>query len=333
MTLNETDLALLDRWQRGFPLVERPFAQLGQEFGFDETETLAALQRLRAAGVLSRVGAVVKPLTVGSSLLGAMRVPRRQLEEVAGIVSSEPLINHSYERTHSINLWFVVTAGGSLDVRATIDRIEQRTGIAVLDLPLVRAYHIDLGFPLATGSCGSRRPVSASSEYRPNATDRALLAAIEDGLPLVTRPFRELTRNVGIDEPDIVAGLQRLIAAGVIKRFGCVIRHRALGYTANAMAVWNIPDATVDLVARRFARNPRVSLCYCRPRRLPDWPYNLFCMVHAKTRGDAHAVIDDLNLVGETGLNEQAILFSTRCFKQRGASFRELGRGGSDAVH
>ena len=332
MTLNETDLALVDRWQRGFPLVEQPFAQLGQEFGFDEAATLVALQRLSDVGVLSRIGAVVRPLTVGSSLLAAMRVPQRRLEEVADIVSSEPLVNHSYERAHPINLWFVVAGARSSEVRATIDRIERRTGIVVLDLPLARAYHIDLGFPLMSNACSRSPRVSASADYRPYPTDQTLLAAIEDGLPLVERPFRELSKSLGIHETDIIDALQRLLAAGVITRFGCVIRRRPLGYTANAMAVWNIPDATVDLVAGKFARNPHVSLCYRRPRRLPDWPYNLFCMVHAKTRRDAHAVIDDLNLVGETGLNEQATLFSVRCFKQRGASFREASRENND-VH
>jgi hypothetical protein len=85
------------------------------------------------------------------------------------------------------------------------------------------------------------------------------------------------------------------------------------------MAVWNIPDDDVDAAARMFANNPSVTLCYRRPRRLPGWPYNLFCMVHAKSRPEAFAVIDDLNLVAGTGLNAQAVLFSTRCFKQRGA--------------
>jgi DNA-binding Lrp family transcriptional regulator len=332
MTLNETDLALVDRWQRGFPLVEQPFAKLGEEFEFDEAATLAALQRLSDAGVLSRIGAVVRPLTLGASLLAAMRVPQQRLEEVADIVSSERFVNHSYERTHPINLWFVVAGPRSSEVRATINRIERRTGIVVLDLPLARAYHIDLGFPLISNSRSRSPRVPARADYRPHPTDQTLLAAIEDGLPLVERPFRELSKSLGMHETDIIDALRRLLAAGVITRFGCVIRHRPLGYTANAMAVWNIPDATVDLVAGKFARNPRVSLCYRRPRRLPDWPYNLFCMVHAKTRRDAHAVIDDLNLVGETGLNEQATLFSTRCFKQRGASFRELGRDDSD-VH
>jgi DNA-binding Lrp family transcriptional regulator len=322
----ESDIALMDRWQRDFPLVKRPFARLGSEFGFDEAATLAALRQLSDAGVLSRIGAVVRPHAIGSSTLAAMRVAPDCVEEVAGIVTREPLVNHNYERAHPINLWFVIAGGDADEISATLDKIEAHSGLRVLDLPLERAYHIDLGFSL-TGDASARKPPSTTAEFHPDPFDRRLLAGIADGLPLVARPFRQLADSLAVDEEDIVDRLQYLIARGVITRFGCVVRHRKLGYTANAMAVWDIPDDSVDAVAARFASNPQVTLCYRRPRRLPDWRYNLFCMVHAKTRHDAYAVIDDLNLVGETGLNEQAVLFSTRCFKQRGALFSQ-SRGG-----
>jgi hypothetical protein len=93
------------------------------------------------------------------------------------------------------------------------------------------------------------------------------------------------------------------------------------------MAVWNVPDDRTADVARIFARHPGVTLCYRRPRRLPDWPFNLFCMVHAKAQGEAYAVIDDLNLAADTGLLDQTVLFSTRCFKQRGAVFSSATEG------
>ena len=93
------------------------------------------------------------------------------------------------------------------------------------------------------------------------------------------------------------------------------------------MAVWDIADENVDNVAELFAGNPDVTLCYRRPRHLPDWPYNLFCMVHARSRPEAFAAIDHLNLVADTGLKPQAVLFSTRCFKQRGAVLSNPLRG------
>jgi DNA-binding Lrp family transcriptional regulator len=326
-------MAVIDRWQRDFPLVERPFAEVGRATGLGETSAIAMFRRLRDTGVLSRIGAVVKPNTVGTSMLAAMRVDEERLDEVSEIVGCEPLVNHSYERTHPINLWFVVAGLDWKSVRATVERIEAKTGISVLQLPLVRAYHIDLGFSLTAGPRLRTGEAPPPASYSPIAIDRALLAAIENGLPLVERPFQQISRQLRVTEREIVNRLKFLIATGVISRFGCVVRHRSIGYTANAMAVWDIANERVDAVAALYARNPQVTLCYQRPRRPPDWTYNLFCMVHARTRSQAYAVIDDLNLVAESGLNKQAVLFSSRCFKQRGASFSDFSQGSADVVH
>jgi DNA-binding Lrp family transcriptional regulator len=159
------------------------------------------------------------------------------------------------------------------------------------------------------------------SDYRVDQPERDLLAAIEDGLPIVARPYRAVAERIDRDEEDVLDRLSRLAAAGVVSRFGCIVRHRALGYTANAMAVWDVDADVVDQIGQRFARHAKVTLCYRRPRRLPDWPYNLFCMVHAKTERDASVAVDDLKIAAGRGLNGQAVLFSTRCFKQRGATF------------
>ncbi len=327
MTPSAIDLGLIDGWQRDFPLTERPFAEVGRGVGLDEAGTIAAFRRLRDAGVISRIGAVVKPHSIGASTLAAMRVPPDRLDAVAAAVSAEPLVNHNYERTHEINLWFVIAGPNRQAVADTIGRIERDTGLAVLDLPLLKSYHIDLGFAL--GGARQKCPVAvprAGEPYRPDKRDRDVLAAIEDGLPLIDRPYRDVAERLGLSEGDLLERLRHMAASGALARFGCVVRHRALGYTANAMAVWNVDDGVVDDVAKRFARHAGVTLCYCRPR-LPDWPYNLFCMVHAKSRREAYVAIDDLNLIGDTGLAEQAVLFSTRCFKQRGAVFSERAGG------
>lgn len=319
MTPSTAELALIDRWQRGFPLTERPFAQVGSEAGLNEACAIETFARLQEEGVISRIGAVVKPNTVGASTLAAMRIAPEMLDDTAAIVSREPLVNHNYERTHAINLWFVVAGPDRGSVAATIGRIEEQTGLPVLDLPLVQAFHIDLGFSL-TGEGNPRRGDAAAQEsHVPDVGDRALLAAIEDGLPLVERPYRSIADRVGLNEEDVLDRLRLLTAQGVVKRFGCVVRHRSVGYAANAMAVWDVADDRVENVAKLFTANPAVTLCYRRPRKLPDWPYNLFCMVHAKARRDAYAAIDELNLVADTGLLPQAVLFSHRCFKQRGA--------------
>ncbi len=313
-------LVLADRWQRGFPLVARPFAELGRRHDLTEAETLAAFRRLKARGLIDRIGAVVRPHSAGASTLAAMAVPAHELEAVAAMVSAEACVNHNYERDHPINLWFVVAAADEKALTAALARIGALAGREVLDLRLVEPYHIDLGFGLASG-----RKVRGGGRARrkASATETELLAALQDGLALVARPYGRLAERLGWSEAEATAALAALIDDGIVSRFGCVLRHRALGFTANAMAVWDVPEDRLDEIVESFARHPKVTLCYRRPRRLPLWPYNIFCMVHARSRWDALAVIDEINLEADTGLLRQTVLFSTRCFKQRGAVFSD----------
>ena len=154
-----------------------------------------------------------------------------------------------------------------------------------------------------------------------SATDRALLDRVASGLPLVPQPFAEIARSLGLTEDEVLTRLKGLLDTGLIKRLGVVVRHRELGYRANAMVVWDVPDSEVSEIGRRMARVPFVTLCYRRPRR-PGWPYNLFCMIHGRDRANVETQVEAL--AADLGLAQipRAVLFSKRCFKQRGARYR-----------
>jgi len=139
---------LLNDFQRDFPLTPTPYADLAEQLGVSETEVLAVLRELTEDQTISRVGAIIPPNAVGASLLAAMAVPVERLVEVAGWVSGLLEVNHNYEREHRLNLWFVVTASDAGALEHVLRRIEIRTGLPVLRLPLLEEFHIDLGFPL-----------------------------------------------------------------------------------------------------------------------------------------------------------------------------------------
>ena len=139
---------IVDSYQRDFPLTPEPYATIAEDLGGDEGDVLACLASLQEAGTIARIGAVIAPHTVGRSTLAAMSVPKDRLEDVAEVVNGYREVNHNYEREHHFNLWFVVTASDFARVAEVLDEIGERTGLMVLDLPLVEAYHIDLGFPL-----------------------------------------------------------------------------------------------------------------------------------------------------------------------------------------
>ena len=139
---------LLNEFQRDFPLDPRPFATIASRLGVSEEDVIGNLHALESQGLVSRVGPVFSPATVGVSTLAAMAVPAERLDEVARLVNGYPEVNHNYEREHAYNLWFVLTAPNATRLTAVLDEIARRSGLAVMDLPLEHPYHIDLGFPL-----------------------------------------------------------------------------------------------------------------------------------------------------------------------------------------
>ncbi len=162
-----------------------------------------------------------------------------------------------------------------------------------------------------------RLPVSTEASTQ----DMALIKLIQGGLPLQPHPYREIGRQLNISEQEVIDNIARLQTKGIIKRFGVVVRHRELGFRFNAMVVWNIPDEQIAELGHCIGKYSFVTLCYQRPRRLPQWPYNLFSMIHGRDRDEVVANV--ATLVEQCGLQdiEHELLFSNRRFKQRGARY------------
>lgn len=321
--LDPVDRALIDDYQRAFPLVETPFAAIAEEVGGTESDVIERYRRLIGEDLVTRIGAALAPNTLGASTLAAMTVPADRLDQVAAMVSGDHCVNHNYERQSGVdgdpNLWFVVAGDCGDAVERSLDRIAGRAGLDVLDLRLIEAFHLDLGFRLA-GLDTERR---VTGETPPEtaaiaAGDADLMAAIEDGLPLVSRPFAVIADRTDRHEAAVLARVRALVAGRIIRRFGVIARHRKLGYRANAMCVWDIPDDVASDLGRTLARERGVTLCY-RRRRAAGWPFNLYCMVHGTSRDVALDVHRRLDAIAVSHARDRRVLFSTRCFKQTGA--------------
>lgn len=319
--LSNLEFALLNSFQRDFPLLPRPFAALAEKLGSVEQTVIETLRRLKESGAVSRVGAVFQANAIGASALAALQVPAERLEPVASQVSAIPEVNHNYEREHAYNLWFVVTACSAERLDAVLQEIESACQCGtVLKLPMLEQYHIDLGFDL-TASGQSSTPRSAAV-IRPaaislDADEQTLVASLQGGLQFVPEPFACL----GLSERQALGTIARWQVQGIIKRFGVIVRHHELGYTANAMAVWNVPDDVVSQVGEKVASTGRVSLCYRRARQLPEWPYNFFCMIHGKDRVEVGARLAALSEACGLNAFPHEVLFSSRRFKQCGAQY------------
>lgn len=312
------DLALLDNWQRDFPICDRPFGVIADRLDLKEPEVIARLRKMAAAGRVSRVGATCAPNTVSASTLAAVAAPENRLGEIAAIISAQTGINHSYQRENRWNLWFVATGPDRAHVDATLVEIARQTGLKVMDLRLVRPFNIDLGFRLTSGHAKPPLPAPADcSAMRPG--DRALLQQLTSGLPIVPRPYAEIAAVLNRPEAEITNRIDILLRAGIISRLGVIVRHRALGWSANAMVVWDIPQQRIGQAGPALAALDGVTLCYERRPVNGTWPYRLYNMIHARSRREAGEVLDKARALPGLGGVTHKVLFSTRCFKQTGA--------------
>ena len=151
-----------------------------------------------------------------------------------------------------------------------------------------------------------------------DAIDRALIVATQGGLPLVARPYQAIGEQVSIAGDEVIRRLQAMLDSGVIRRIGAVPNHYAIGWTANGMTVWDVADERVDELGARVGALDFVTHCYRRPRALPDWPYNLFAMVHGASRMEVTEKAAEIAALLGSNCRASEVLFSTRILKKTG---------------
>lgn len=310
---------LVRSYQRNFPLVPEPFAQIARELSVTDADVIAVYSALIANGTLARIGGVVRPNSVAASTLAAVSVPELSTDAVAAMISALDGVNHVYLRENQVNIWFVATGPDRAFVDQTLATVEKLAARPVLNLRLERSFHIDLGFDLDSGAKTHDAIQKPHDRYHSMAKDRDILQVLTSGLPLSPRPYQRMGAALGLCEDDVIRRLKHMLDAGVITRIGAIVRHRAIGWRSNAMVVWDIPDDDMERAATRLAAFPGINLCYQRTRYAEAWPYNLYCMIHAKTRAEALETLQKATQAAGIESYPSQVLFSQRCYKQTGA--------------
>jgi len=331
--IDDVDARLIDEFQSDFPIAERPFRAVADAIGTTEADAFDRMRALLDAGVFRRFGAVLNPPVIGSSTLAAVSAPEDRFDEIAAVVNAYRQVNHNYRRDHEWNMWFVVTAGSRERRDEILAEIEAETGCAVLDLPMLTDYYIDLEFPVVNqdrfaresleSTAVSATRISESATGDLSAFDADVLLAIQDGFPVSTTPYRDLARDLDADVDDVLTAVDALRENNCIKRIGCVVNHVVTGFRNNCMVVWDVPDDELDARGEHVGSLPYVTLCYHRPRR-PDlgWEYNLFTMIHGRDADVVDAKIDELATEHLPFAHER--LYSTETLKQTGAQYDAL---------
>ncbi|NWK78809.1 Lrp/AsnC family transcriptional regulator [Aquitalea sp. LB_tupeE] len=320
--LSSLEVALINTLQDGFPIVQYPFHEVADAIGVTEGAVLNCLKNLLDKNLLTRFGPLFQIEKMGGVfVLAAMSVPEERFDIVSAYVNSLTVIAHNYRREHSLNMWFVFAAENYSEIVNSAEDIEKMSGCKVILLPKEREYFIGMRFRV-----GEDVPVGATSatdcilnkSIAISEIDRQLIKITQSGLPICQEPYKEVGREIGLDPIDVMKRLQYWVDVGLIRRIGAVPNHYSLGFLGNGMAVFDVDDDVVDEFGIRLGALDEVSHCYRRPRSLPDWPYNLFVMLHGK---DNSAVLDSLSVIkailGDRCQNSD-ILFSSKILKKTG---------------
>jgi len=320
--MDDLDKEILNALQWHFPLVERPFAALGAPLSLAEEDVIARVRRMKA-GAIRQISAIFDSRSLGyKSTLVAFEFDPDDIDRGAAIVSRHPGVSHNYRRTHRFNLWFTLTIHNTVRLEDEVNRLARESGAkrSIL-LPTIKLYKIGVKLD-ATGKKEVTRkeegPVVRGFREPQTLTEREkhAIRILQRDLPLVERPFVQWAEKYGdgLTQEDLFAFAEDFRKRGIMRRFSAVLRHRNAGFSANAMGVWVVPEERMDEVGNLIADFAAVSHCYRRPSYPPDWPYNLFSMVHGKTAEDCDAVLEAIS--HETGLTGYAKLYSTKEYKK-----------------
>ncbi|HUI05515.1 MAG TPA: Lrp/AsnC family transcriptional regulator [Verrucomicrobiae bacterium] len=320
------EVALLNQIQTEVPVAEHPFAELGRKIGATEEQVIQRLESLKSAGIIRQISAIFDTRSLGyaSSLVGA-RVDPARVDEAAAVISQHPGVSHNYLRNHTFNLWYTIAVSplSKLGLEKTVEILHRESGAeSTRLLPTLKLYKIGVKFDV--GGDESRPDDQDAPPYTETnrAADTALTPAeiefvrvMQRDLLLKPTPFVDYARELGISFAELQAMHRRFLDTGKMRRFAAVLHHRQAGFKANAMGVWAVPgaDAEVDRVGETMAGFRVVSHCYKRPI-YPDWPYNIFTMVHGKTR---EACEQTLRAIAEkTGIRDRSALYSAKEYKK-----------------
>jgi len=319
--MDDLDKRILTAMQADLPVVARPFDALAERLAVAADDLLARVRRMVEEGLIRRIGPVFDSGRLGYvSTLVAARVPTERLEQVAERVSGLPGVTHNYERRGRYNLWFTLTAPSRALLDTALEGLREGTGVAAMhSLPAVARYKIRATFDL-TG--GEAPPATEASEPVQNGDvaavslseeQKALVRAVQDGLPPVPEPFAGVAAEAGWTAAAAVEQVRAWLGSGVVRRFGAVVRHRRVGVGAGGMAVFQVDEDRVDAAGRTLAEQRDVTHCYRRPP-LPDFPYALYAMVH----GESEAAVRErvAGMARSVGADAWDVLFSGREFKK-----------------
>ena len=322
--LDEFDKRLLNQMQGSFPIVERPYAAVARELGVEEDVVLTRVRELLDERIIRQVTPIYDTRAFGyGSMLVAAKIDPEHPWRAAKIVNSHPGVSHNYLRNHEFNMWFTIAVeeDSKLGLQGTLDVLQELTGAeSIRQLPTLKLFKIRMDLDMEGGTDALAK--TAGEAVEPIELDKqpyddldiAVVRATQGDLPVVSEPYADAAREVGVRVDRLLEHLDGMVDRKLLRRVAAILFHRRAGFSANGMGVWRVPDDKIAEYGPRMAAFRGISHCYERPT-YEDWRYQIFTMAHGRSKEECDAILDAI----ETELpdiQERATLYSSTEFKK-----------------
>ncbi len=318
--IDPLDKQLLNEIQWTFPLSSRPYLDLASKHDLTEDDVMGRVSSMKRTGLIRQINAIFDTRKLGyKSALVAFAVEKDKLDSVALEVNKHPGVSHNYERDHEFNMWFTLAVPPDGELKKDLEAMASLEGVIKFRLlPTLKLYKIGVKLDMVNNDLAKLTPddqvkMIDKEKFEITSRDKEFIRELQKDLEVTSRPFDTSARNLGITVDELFKKASEYESMGVMRRFAAILRHRDAGFTANGMIVWKVPEDKIDEVGYKLASFPQVSHCYRRPV-YPDWPFNLFSMIHARTIEAAKKIAIELS--NFVGINDYKILFSSREFKK-----------------
>ncbi len=309
---------ILYRIQKNFPLSKKPFLDIAQELKISEEEVLKILQEEKKNKIIRQTSAILDTKKLGfTSSLVAFEVKQENINKAVELLNSHPGISHNYERNHRYNIWFTLaiapnsksTLENTVKLLANLCKSED-----YIILPTLKLFKISV--KLDTTNKQDKKEKVEYKEFKNMQLTPLhinLIKEIQNDIEFISEPFKNIVKKLNLDYKEFFAILNEFQKCGIMRRFASILNHRQAGFNANAMVVWDIDENNANNIGKIAASFSNVSHCYLRPK-YKNWNYNLFTMIHGKTKEETNEVIK--NIEKEIYYKSNLPLYSSREFKK-----------------
>jgi siroheme decarboxylase len=323
IVLSGFDKQLLNAMQGAFPIVPRPYAAVAQALGVDEDVVLGRVRELIAERIIRQVTPIFDTRAFGyGSMLVAAKVDPEHPWGPARIINSHPGVSHNYLRNHEFNMWFTIAVeeDSKLGLQGSLDVLQELTGAeSIRQLPTLKLFKIRMDLDMEGDTDALAKAVEVVEPVdlgkQPfDDLDIAVVRATQGDLPVVSEPYADAAREIGIPVERLIEHLEGMVERKLLRRVAAILFHRRAGFSANGMGVWRVPEDKIAEYGPKMAAFRGISHCYERPT-YEDWRYQIFTMAHGRSKEECDAILDAIE-AEMPDIQERATLYSSTEFKK-----------------